>query len=109
MARSSGTMLDRASVVCGDVLKKPVDLAARVAAQEPAALETFVEDTATIVAMELAQVRLLEEVFDVPVRDAMLSFGAQHRRAVGTGRRRSLRDGAAPADPAVAGPRLRRV
>ncbi len=68
-------MLDRASAVCGDVLKKPVDLAARVAAREPAALDTFVEDTATIVAMELAQVRLLEEVFEVPVRDAMLSFG----------------------------------
>jgi [acyl-carrier-protein] S-malonyltransferase len=68
-------MLDRASRVCGDVLKKPVDLAARVAACEPGTLDTFVEDTATIVALELAQVRLLEEFFEVPVRDAMLSFG----------------------------------
>jgi [acyl-carrier-protein] S-malonyltransferase len=69
------TMLDRASVVAGDVLKKTVDLAARVEARESATLETFVEDTATIVALELAQVQLLEQVFGVPVREAALSFG----------------------------------
>ncbi len=68
-------LLDRASAVCGDVLERKVDLATRVVANQPATLETFVEDTATIVAMELAQVRLLEHVFGVPVRDAMLSFG----------------------------------
>ena len=68
-------LLGRASGVCGDVLKRKVDLATRVEAGEPATLETFVEDTATIVAMELAQIRLLEQVFEVPVRDAMLSFG----------------------------------
>jgi [acyl-carrier-protein] S-malonyltransferase len=68
-------LLDRASLVCGDVLKAKVDLAARVRALEPSTLETFVEDTATIVAMELAQVQLLEEVFEIPVHDALLSFG----------------------------------
>ncbi len=68
-------MLDRASKVCADVMKKEVDLSARVAARAPATLDTFVEDTATIVAMELAQVRLLEEVFGVPVHEAGLSFG----------------------------------
>jgi [acyl-carrier-protein] S-malonyltransferase len=68
-------LLDRASTVCGEVLGREVDLATRVASREPAALGTFVEDTATIVAIELAQVRLLEDVFDVPVREAMLSFG----------------------------------
>lgn len=68
-------MLDRASVVCGDVLRAKVDLARRVAARQPAELGTFVEDTATIVAMELAQIQILEEVFEVPVRDAGLSFG----------------------------------
>lgn len=67
--------LDRASGVCAEVLKRGVDLAARVEAHAPATLDSFVEDTATIVAMELAQVRLLEEVLEVPVRDAMLSFG----------------------------------
>ena len=68
-------MLDRGSKVCADVMKKEVDLAARVAGREAATLDTFVEDTATIVALELAQVRLLEEVFEVPVRDAVMSFG----------------------------------
>ena len=69
------TILDRASLVCGDVLKKPVDLAARMQAREASTLETFVEDTATIVALELAQIRILEEVFDISVCEAVLSFG----------------------------------
>jgi [acyl-carrier-protein] S-malonyltransferase len=68
-------MLERASRVCAEVLGREVDLPARVAAHEPATLNTFVEDTATIVAMELAQVHLLETVFEIPVRNAMLSFG----------------------------------
>jgi [acyl-carrier-protein] S-malonyltransferase len=68
-------LLDRASVVCSDVLKVKVDLAARVLAREASTLETFVQDTATIVAMELAQVELLGRFFEVPVRDARLSFG----------------------------------
>ena len=61
-------MLDSASALCGDVLGKKVDLAARVLAREPSTLETFVQDIGTIVGMELAQIRLLEEFFDVPVR-----------------------------------------
>src|SRR5262245_58601403 len=61
------SMLDRASVVCGEVLKTKVDLAARMSARAPSTLETFVEDTATIVAMELAQIQLLEDVLEVPV------------------------------------------
>lgn len=68
-------MLDRAGRVCADVIKQEVDLAERVANHASATLDTFVEDTATIVALELAQIRLLEEVFEVPVRDALLSFG----------------------------------
>lgn len=68
-------LLGRASKVCADVLKREVDLAARVEARAPGTLETFVEDTATIVALELAQIRLLEEVFEVPVREAVMSFG----------------------------------
>ncbi len=58
--------LDAASVLCGDVLGKKVDLAARVLAREPSTLETFVQDIGTIVAMELAQVRLLEEILRRP-------------------------------------------
>ena len=42
---------------------------------EPSTLDTFVHDIGTIVGMELAQIRLLEEFFDVPVPQARLSFG----------------------------------
>ncbi len=67
--------LNRAGRVCADVLGRPVDLPARLEAREQATLDSFVEDTATIVATELAQVRILEEIHGVPVRNAMLSFG----------------------------------
>jgi len=67
--------LDKASALCSDALGQKVDLAARVLAREPSTLESFVEDIGTIVAMELAQLRLLEEFFDVPIHQARLSFG----------------------------------
>jgi len=67
--------LEQASALCSDVLGRKVDLAARVLAREPSTLETFVQDIGMIVGMELAQVRLLEEFFDVPVHQARLSFG----------------------------------
>ena len=67
--------LDEASLLCSDVLGKKVDLAARVLAREPSTLETFVHDIGTIVSMELAQIRLLESIFEIPVPSARLSFG----------------------------------
>jgi [acyl-carrier-protein] S-malonyltransferase len=69
------SILDSASVLCGDVLGKKVDLVARMLAGEPSTLETFVHDIGTIVGMELAQIRILKEFFDVPVPQARLSFG----------------------------------
>jgi [acyl-carrier-protein] S-malonyltransferase len=68
-------VLDSASQLCEDVLGKKVDLAARIMAREPSTLDTFVHDIGTIVGMELAQVRLLGEFFDIPVAQARLSFG----------------------------------
>jgi [acyl-carrier-protein] S-malonyltransferase len=67
--------LDSASELCSDVLGREVDLAVRVEARAPSTLGTFVEDIATIVAMELAQLRLLEDLFEVDVRRARMSFG----------------------------------
>jgi len=67
--------LDLASVLCSDALGEKVDLAARVLAREPSTLTTFVQDIGTVVGMEIAQVRILEEVFDIPIRQARLSFG----------------------------------
>jgi [acyl-carrier-protein] S-malonyltransferase len=67
--------LDSASLLCAEVLGHRVDLVARALAHEPSTLETFVHDIGTVVALELAQLKLLEEFFGVPVRDARLSFG----------------------------------
>ncbi|HWE37087.1 MAG TPA: ACP S-malonyltransferase [Isosphaeraceae bacterium] len=67
--------LDEASALCAEVVRRPVDLAARVRDRVETTLASFPEDVATIVAMELAQVRLLEEFFDVPVHQAKLCFG----------------------------------
>jgi [acyl-carrier-protein] S-malonyltransferase len=69
------SVLETASELCAEAIKAPVDLVAFVRAQEPTSLATFPHDVALIVAMEIAQVRLLEQFFDVPVRDARLSFG----------------------------------
>jgi len=68
-------VLDEASQVATKAVGRPIDLAARIEAQAPTSLETFAEDAATIVAMELAQLAILEQVFEVPVREARLSFG----------------------------------
>jgi [acyl-carrier-protein] S-malonyltransferase len=67
--------LDRASALCSDLLGSRVDLAARALAHEPSNLESFADDIGMIVAMELAQIRLLEEFFDIPIHHARLSFG----------------------------------
>jgi [acyl-carrier-protein] S-malonyltransferase len=67
--------LERASALCSDVLGKKVDLPARVLAREPSTLSTFVHDIGTIVAIELAQIELLEKFFEIPVPHARLSFG----------------------------------
>ena len=67
--------LEHASAVCSQALGAEVDLVEFVRAGRPTSLETFAHDIATIVAMEIAQVALLEEFFDVPARKARLSFG----------------------------------
>ena len=67
--------LESASSLCSDALGEKVDLAARILAREPSELSTFVQDIGTVVGMQIAQVRILEEIFDIPVRQARLSFG----------------------------------
>jgi malonyl CoA-acyl carrier protein transacylase len=49
------------------VLRKQVDLAARILAREPSTLETIIRNIGTIFGMELAQNRLLQETFEIPV------------------------------------------
>ena len=68
--------LREASQLCANVIKRPVDLAARLrAGRETRGLEEYAEDVALIVAIELAQIRLLEEFFGIALSKARYAFG----------------------------------
>lgn len=69
------SVLDEASAITAEAIHQPVNLASYLAAREPSSLAHFPLDVAMIVAMELAQIRLLEEFFEIPIRKARLSFG----------------------------------
>ncbi|MDR3634707.1 MAG: ACP S-malonyltransferase [Isosphaeraceae bacterium] len=68
-------VLAEASEISSAALGVGIDLAAHVRAGEKTALATFPHDVAAIVAMETAQLRLLEQFFHVPIHDVRLSFG----------------------------------
>jgi [acyl-carrier-protein] S-malonyltransferase len=68
-------VLSEASEVYFEVSGTKLDLAERVRARAETTLATFAADIATIIAMEVAQVRLLEEFFEVPAHQARMSFG----------------------------------
>lgn len=68
-------VLDETSAIAAGTIGRPVDLAAMIRAGAEPGLDRFPETVALIVGMELAQVRLLERFFDVPIREARLSLG----------------------------------
>jgi [acyl-carrier-protein] S-malonyltransferase len=68
-------VLDEASQISTSTLGRPIDLAARIEARAATTLDSFAEDIAIIVAVERAQLAILERVFEVSVREARLSFG----------------------------------
>jgi [acyl-carrier-protein] S-malonyltransferase len=67
--------LKQVSEICSEVIHKHVDLAEYIRAGEKTSLETFAHDIATIVGMELAQLTLLEEIFEIPIQQSRLTFG----------------------------------
>lgn len=67
--------LERASAVAASTLGRPVDLARRVREDTPSTLASFGEDVALIVAMEVAQLALLEAHFGVAMSAAQQCFG----------------------------------
>jgi [acyl-carrier-protein] S-malonyltransferase len=68
--------LRTASEICSDTIKRPIDLVARVqAGRESVGLNDYAEDVALIAAMEMAQIRLLDEFFGVTLPQARLAFG----------------------------------
>ena len=68
-------VLGEASEIASQTLHRRIDLASYLRDEEPSSLAHFAEDVALIVAMELAQIQILEECFEIPVREARLSFG----------------------------------
>jgi [acyl-carrier-protein] S-malonyltransferase len=70
------SVLGEASRTCSEILGRPVDLVGRVRmSKETTDLASYAEDVALIVAVEVAQLRLLQELFGIALRDARLAFG----------------------------------
>ena len=67
--------LKEASLVCGDVISKRVDLTARVRQRRETTLRTYAEAIAIILAMEGAQIMLLREFFGVEMNSARMLMG----------------------------------
>jgi [acyl-carrier-protein] S-malonyltransferase len=68
--------LREAAQICAEVTKRPVDLVGRVReGRETRDLGEYAEDVAMIVAVEMAQLRLLEEFFGISLPQARLAFG----------------------------------
>ncbi len=67
--------LAEASSIAADSLHRNINLIDYVKESAPTAITHFADDVALIVAMEQAQIRVLERCFEVPVRDAKLTFG----------------------------------
>lgn len=57
--------LAQASEISSDVLKRKIDLLRRVRENQETTIESYHEAIALIVAVELAQVRMLDEFFDI--------------------------------------------
>jgi [acyl-carrier-protein] S-malonyltransferase len=67
--------LNEASEICADAVSLPVDLVTRVRENRETSLETYHEALALIVAVELAQIRMLEEFFDIRLARARMVYG----------------------------------
>jgi [acyl-carrier-protein] S-malonyltransferase len=67
--------LQRASEICADIIKRPVDLVSWVVRREEPGMDRYAEAVSLIVAADLAQVQLLEEFHGVRYREAKLAYG----------------------------------
>lgn len=67
--------LRKAEEIYAKTLNLNIDLVGRIRSRRESTLATFPEDVAMIVGVEMAQLKLLEHFFAIPVRDARLSIG----------------------------------
>jgi [acyl-carrier-protein] S-malonyltransferase len=77
--RAFGAIVERclhgASAIASDQLHRPFDLVQRVRNRQETNLETYADAIALILAMEQAQLKLLDEFFGVEYAKARLAFG----------------------------------
>jgi [acyl-carrier-protein] S-malonyltransferase len=67
--------LKEAGETCAEVTGQPVDLAARIRRREEADLDHYAEAVALVMAMEIAQIRLLRDFYGVDYSQARMAFG----------------------------------
>jgi len=67
--------LREASEISAEVLSRPIDLASRVREGRETTLESFDEDIGLILAVELAQLAILREQFNIEYAKGRLAFG----------------------------------
>lgn len=67
--------LAEASELCGEVTGQSVDLAERLRRGEETSLSSYAEAVSLVIAMEMAQLDLLSQVFDVRYARAKLAYG----------------------------------
>ena len=67
--------LQQGSQICSDTIGRKVDLVDRVQKQEDTTLETYSDAISLIVSMELAQLELLQQFFDIDYRSANFMYG----------------------------------
>jgi len=67
--------LQRFSVICNEYTLAPVDLVKRVEQSDEPGLEHYAESIALVVAVEVAQMRLLSEIHQVETSQAQVVFG----------------------------------
>jgi [acyl-carrier-protein] S-malonyltransferase len=77
--RTYGTIVERTlqevSKIASDLLSRKIDLLERVRQKQETDLETYADAVALILAMEQAQLKLLEEFFDIEYSRARMGFG----------------------------------
>jgi len=70
-----GRHLERASEICAEIVDRPVDLVRHVLERDEPDLKRYAEAVAFVMAVEFAQIELLEKHFGVYFSEGRLAFG----------------------------------
>ena len=67
--------LVQASAVCAEIMNRKTDLVERVRRKHETTLRTYADAIALVVAMEMAQLRILDDCFGIKFKSAKMAFG----------------------------------